>query len=273
MKTHCLRLVALVGLSLFIVSCATSPTGRRQFLLNDEVQMASLGAAAFQEIQTGSVRSTNSGQTEYVRCVASAIIAVLTPQDLQTVSVTQWEVELFQDDSANAFALPGGKIGVHTGLLNVASNQAQLATVLGHEVGHVLARHSNERASQEMGAGAALQIGSVFLGGGETAASQQMMGVLGVGLQYGLLMPYGRTQESESDQIGLLLMARAGFDPRESVPLWQNMGAASAGQAPPEFLSTHPSSATRIEQLQGWLPEALPLYQQAQAAGRRPNCG
>ncbi len=271
MKTHLIRLAALLALAGFIVSCATSPTGRRQFLLNDETQMAAMGAAAFQEIRTSSTRSSNSSQTAYVRCVANAIISVLTPAEMQTVSVTQWEVELFQDDSANAFALPGGKIGVNTGLLNVATNQSQLATVIGHEVGHVLARHSNERASQETGAQTAMQIGSVFLGA-ETVAQQQMMGVLGVGLQYGLLMPYGRTQESESDQIGLKLMARAGFDPRESIPLWQNMGASSGGQAPPEFMSTHPSHTTRIAQLQGWLPEAMALYQQAQAAGRRPNC-
>ncbi|MFK7895707.1 MAG: M48 family metallopeptidase [Myxococcota bacterium] len=271
MKSHLIRLATLVALAGFIVSCATSPTGRRQFLLNDETQMSAMGAAAFQEIRQGSTRSTNSGQTAYVRCVASAIISGLTAEDMRSVSVAQWEVELFQDESANAFALPGGKIGVHTGLLNVATNQDQLATVLGHEVGHVLARHSNERASQEMGAQTIMQAGAVFLGAG-TPAQQQMMGILGAGVQYGILMPYGRTQESESDEIGLLLMARAGFDPRQSIPLWQNMGASSGGQAPPEFMSTHPSHATRIAQLQGWLSDAMPLYQQAQAAGRRPNC-
>ena len=189
---------------------------------------------------------------------------------MRGVAVSSWEVEVFEDETANAFALPGGKIGVHTGLLTVATTPGQLAAVLGHEVGHVLDRHSNARVSQGALAEIGMQFGSILLGA-ETPQKQLLMGALGVGVQYGALMPYGRSQESDADLIGLELMARAGFDPSESVTLWQNM-ARAGGAAPPEFMSTHPSSTTRISQLQAAIPKFMPIYQQAQAAGRRPSC-
>jgi predicted Zn-dependent protease len=264
--------VALVcALSIGVLGCATSPTGRTQILLMDETEMAQMGAAAFVQMQGEIPKSTDSAKTAYVRCVANAIVGILTPADLGEVPVSSWEVELFEEKSANAFALPGGKIGVHTGLLDVAVNQDQLATVLGHEVGHVLARHSNARVSSSQLASTGMSLASVFVGG-DTAQQQQLMGLLGAGVQFGVLMPYGRGDESEADIIGLKLMARAGFDPRQSIPLWQNMGRASGGQAPPEFMSTHPSHATRITELQNQMAEALPLYERARASGRKPNC-
>lgn len=233
--------------------------------------MSQMGAAAFAEMQSTTPRSSNSRQISLVRCVANSITSVLTPEDTKYIMVSAWEVELFDDPTANAFALPGGKMGVHTGLLSVAVTPSQLAAVMGHEVAHVLARHGNERISQSSLAQSAMQVAQ-SMAGVMTPEKEQLMGLLGVGAQYGILMPFGRAQESEADIVGLELMARAGFDPTESVVLWQNMARASDGQAPPEFLSTHPSNETRISGLQKAMPKAVALYEQASAAGRRPSC-
>lgn len=264
-----LALLALIPVAP-LFGCATSMTGQQQILLFPESQMASMGATAFTDMKSKTPKSTNTTQTTYVRCVAKAVTSVVTPEQLARVSVTSWEVEVFEDETANAFALPGGKIGVHTGILPVANTPGQLAAVLGHEVGHVLDRHGNARMSQTTIAQTGMQLGAVLLGA-NTPEKQALMGALGLGVQYGVLMPYGRGQESAADVIGLELMAKAGFDPRESVTLWENM-ARAGGPAPPEFLSTHPSSTTRIAQLQAKIPEVMPLYEQARAAGRRPTC-
>ena len=253
------------------LGCATSLTGRQQLLLFPESQMAQMGAAAFTDMQSKTPRSSSSTKVTYVRCVANAITQVVPGEQMRAVAVSGWEVELFEDDTANAFALPGGKIGVHTGLLDVAVTPGQLAAVLGHEVGHVLDRHGNARVSSGALADMGMQFGSILLGA-DTPQKQLLLGALGAGVQYGALMPFSRAQESDADLIGLELMARAGFDPNESVTLWQNMARAAGGAAPPEFLSTHPSSTTRIARLQAAIPNVMPLYQQAQAAGRRPNC-
>jgi len=182
---------------------------------------------------------------------------------------SSWEVEVFNDDSANAFALPGGKIGVHTGLLKVAVNQDQLATVIGHEVAHVLAGHSNERASTNLATQGALEALNV-LSGPASPAKSRTLAVLGVGAQVGVLLPFSRAQESEADVLGLDLMARAGFDPRQGPALWENM--ARVGGSPPELLSTHPSSATRIAALRQRVEIAMPLRKQARAKGKQPTC-
>ena len=251
--------------------CATSPTGRTQLLLHSEMQMAEMGRAAFADLQSKTAASTKPEEVRYVRCVADAITNTLTRQDLRSVVVDAWEVEVFDDPTANAFALPGGKIGVHAGMLDVAVSADQLAAVLGHEVGHVLARHVNERVTQQMAASGSIEALQVIFGA-DTEAKVQLLGAIGMGLQYGVLLPFGRAQESEADVIGIALMARAGFDPRESVSLWRNMARASNGQNPPEFLSTHPSHSTRIRLLEDQMSSALILYNQARAAGRRPDC-
>jgi predicted Zn-dependent protease len=257
--------IAIAGVAL---ACATSPTGRRQLKLFPDADMAQMGVAAYQQMQSQMPVSGDAGATRYVRCVAGAITAQV---DAPRFAGTRWEVTLFQDPSPNAFALPGGKIGVHTGLLQVAVNQHQLATVLGHEVAHVLADHGNERVSQQFAAQTGLELVSVAAGAA-SPAQQQLLGLLGVGAQVGVLLPFGRTQESEADSLGLDLMARAGFDPRESVALWQNMEKAGGGQ-PPEFLSTHPSHGTRIQNLESRIPAASELSSAARARGLRPSCG
>lgn len=263
-------LVAIATALAGVLGCSTSMTGEQQLLLFPEAQMADMGRTAFSDLRSQTPRSSNSAQISYVQCVANAITAMVPPDQAARVAVTSWEVELFEDDTANAFALPGGKIGVHTGLLSVAKTPSQLAAVLGHEVGHVLDRHANARMSQTTLAQTGMQVGAILVGA-DTPQKAAAMAALGLGVEYGVLLPYGRGQESAADQIGLELMARAGFDPREAVTLWENM-ARAGGPKPPEFMSTHPSDATRIARIQALLPKVMPFYEQARAAGRIPKC-
>jgi predicted Zn-dependent protease len=244
-------------------SCSTSPTGQTQLRLLSESQMEEMGEAAYTEIKQQTVTARSDRLNRYVQCVATAITREVTPG-------SDWDINLFQDRSANAFALPGRHIGVNTGLLNVAQNQHQLAAVIGHEVAHVEASHANARISTAYATQAGLALVQV-IAGTESVAKQQLLGLLGVGAQVGVLLPYGRSQESEADILGLEYMARAGFDPRQSIELWQNMARASREQ-PPEFLSTHPSHNTRLEQLNAHMSKALLLYEQARARGRGARC-
>lgn len=256
----------LVVLLTLVAACATSPTGRRQLKLYPEDQMDAMGVQSFDTLKQQQPISQDPGVNRYVTCVTNALLAELSP-DLRS----GWEVVVFQDPTANAFALPGRKIGVHTGLLNVARTQDQLAAVIGHEIGHVMADHGNERVSQQSLA----QIGmatAAAMTDPNTATGQATLGALGIGAQYGVLLPFSRSHETEADAIGLDLMARAGFEPSESVVLWQNMASASSGQAPPEWMSTHPSNASRIRNLEISVPAANALRDQARAAGKRPRC-
>jgi len=260
---------SLLAAATCITACATSPLGRDQLILFPDDQVAQMGVTAYQELKRSTPVTKDSGASQYVSCVANALTRAL-PEG-SAVQPGQWEVTVFADDQINAFALPGGKIGVYQGLLSVAENQDQLATVVAHEIAHVLSRHSNERISTQYATSTGLELASV-LAGQSTPAKQTLFGLLGVGAQVGVLLPFGRKQESEADIVGLELMARAGFDPRQSVNLWENMNAAS-GSGPPEFLSTHPSGETRIRSLQQHLPNVLPLAEQARARGTRPDCG
>jgi predicted Zn-dependent protease len=255
-----LLILLLLG-AIYLAGCATSPTGRSQLVLMPDSQMEQMGLQAFTNIKGKTPVESNRTTNSYVQCVGNAITREVGGS---------WEIVVFKDDSANAFALPGRKIGVNTGLLKVAENQNQLATVIGHEVAHVLSQHSNERVSQkfavEQGLGLINAIASP-----QSATGQTLMGLLGVGAEYGILLPYTRVQESEADMLGLDLMAKAGFDPRESVNLWVNMSRANKGQ-PPEFLSTHPSNSTRISQLKARIPAALNLQSRARQQGKQPAC-
>ncbi|MES0873134.1 M48 family metallopeptidase [Sinimarinibacterium thermocellulolyticum] len=237
-----------------IVACATSPTGRRQLRLVSDAEMAQMGAAAFQELKQKTPPTKNVKVNDYVQCVARAITREVGGD---------WEIQVFESKEVNAFALPGGKIGVYTGLLKVAENQHQLAAVIGHEVAHVLAGHSAARVSNQMAA----QLGVAVLAGA-TGLSPEM---IGMGANLLLVLPNSRADETESDILGQQLMARAGFDPAQASQLWINM-AKGAGGAPPQMLSTHPSPDTRIRDLNDNLPRVRPLYEQARAAGKRPNC-
>ena len=252
-----------------VAGCATSPLGRSQLMLVGDAEMDKMGVEAFEQMKTKQKVSSDAQANAYVTCVANAITGAMPSSS----GGGPWEVRVFQDDTANAFALPGRKIGVHTGLLKVAKNQHQLATVIGHEVGHVIARHSAERVSDQFATQIAAQGAGALLGAVTSPATQGVaMAALGVGAQ-GVVLKFSRTHESEADLIGLDRMAAAGFDPRESVPLWQNMDAASKGNRPPEFLSTHPNPATRIKDLQQRIPQSMPIYEQAHKQGRNPRCG
>jgi predicted Zn-dependent protease len=268
---HRFRLLIGLGLSLgsllVVAACATSPTGRSQVLMLPEAEMDAMGVAAFDEIANATPHSTNTAQVDYVTCVANAITRALP----STARPYDWEVIVFEDPSPNAFALPGGKIGVHTGLLTVAEDQDQLAAVVAHEVAHVLAHHGNERMSQQQIAGLGMSIAEAVVLP-ESPYRTELLGALGLGVQYGALMPYSRSHESEADIYGLELASAAGFDPRASVVLWQNMAAASKGPRPVEFLSTHPNPRTRIADLKRKIPQVMPAYEAAVAAGRRPRC-
>lgn len=239
-----------------LIACTTSPTGRTQLKLVSDAEMSQMGAAAFQKLKQETPPSKDGKSNAYVQCVANAITREVGGN---------WEVQVFDSKEVNAFALPGGKIGVFTGLLKVAENQNQLAAVIGHEVAHVLAGHSAARVSNQM----ATQLG-VALGSAATGVSAD---TIGMGANLLLLLPYGRGDETEADVLGLDLMAKAGFDPRQAPALWVNMGKASGGNAPPEFMSTHPSNQTRISDLNRHMNKAVPYYEQARAQGKNPRCG
>ncbi|MEQ8484950.1 MAG: M48 family metallopeptidase [Pseudomonadales bacterium] len=259
-------LTASAALALLILgSCSTSPLGRNQLILFPEAEIAQMGVAAFNDIQQQTTVSKDARTNGYVRCVAEHILRAMPGQN-----PAEWDIKVFDNDAANAFALPGRKIGVYTGLLKVAENQDQLATVIGHEIAHVTARHSNERVSTTFVAQSGLQLAQIAAGA-DTPMKQQLFGLLGVGAQVGVLLPFNRAQEAEADLVGLEYMARAGFDPRESVRLWQNM-EAQGGERPPEFLSTHPSSQRRITELNARMRDYMPLSNEARSRGRVPDC-
>ncbi|HVJ18966.1 MAG TPA: M48 family metallopeptidase [Polyangiaceae bacterium] len=246
------------------VACATTATGRKQLILLPEDELSAMGQQAFTAMKKEEPIDTAPRTNNYVTCVAHALL------DANNAKTAQWEIVVFESKEANAFALPGRKIGVYTGMLGVAKTQDQLAAVLGHEIAHVTQHHSNERVSQTLLAEGGMTAASAALGS-EGTTHDVAMAALGIGAQFGVLMPFGRTQESEADVVGLEYMARAGFDPRGAVQLWQNMAAAEGG-SPPEFLSTHPSSESRIHDLEKRMPSAWKLYEAARSRGDAPRC-
>ncbi len=271
-----MRKLIIAATIIITASCATSPTGRRQLQLMPEDQMSAMGAEAFTQMKQEMKSTADARTVGMVRCVADSIVAVI-PADLAKkagVPNDKWEVVVFEREDANAFALPGGKIGVHTGMLKIAKTPDQLAAVIGHEVSHVLAEHGNERVSQSIATESGLALAAALAATSDPAKAERrqlLMGLIGLGAQVGILLPFSRTQESEADKIGLELMAKAGFNPNEAVQLWKNMDAASAGQ-PPEFLSTHPSHGTRIGDLSAGMGAATALYEQAHKEGKNPSC-
>lgn len=254
--------VSLLATSL-LAGCAQSPSGRQQLTLFSSSEMDQLGTQSFSQMKKEIPLSTDKKLNQYVQCVANHI----TAQVDSSYAIKTWEVVVFDSKQVNAFALPGGKIGVYRGLLDVARTQDQLASVIGHEVIHVLSEHGNERMSHAKLSSVGLAVADVFSKKSEYGGIA--MGALGLGVQYGLLLPFSRTHESEADLLGLELMAKAGFDPRASVQLWKNMAKASDGAAPAEILSTHPSHKTRIEDLNAAMPMALKLQKQS---NNRPRC-
>ncbi len=263
-RPHRTLSLALAILCFALLSgCATSPTGRTQLTMFSESQMASMGQASFEQIKEQQKIDPHRPTQRYVQCVADALFAVSNTPD-------NWEVVVFADETPNAFALPGQKIGVHRGMLTVAETPAQLAAVVGHEIGHVEARHGNERASATFATQMGLAVATAALAI-EGGTDERMLAALGLGAQVGILLPFSRQHEIEADLIGLNLMAKAGFDPRESITLWENM-REKAGGSPVEFLSTHPGHGTRIRTLQEAMPEAMTTFEGARQQGKAPRC-
>lgn len=261
----------LLGLCMLTSGCETNPyTGRSQLLMTSVAEEMQMGAQAYSQVKNDpKVRqSQDPREVEPVKRVTSRIIeAAKRSKYAEMAKQFQWEVTVIKDDKTmNAFALPGGKIAVYTGIFPVAKTEAGLAAVLGHEVTHALARHGAERMSQGELTNAALQVIGAAAGasGMNPVLSQGAMAALGAGAQVGVLLPFSRSHESEADYIGILLAADAGYDPRESVHLWERMEQLSGGGGPSEFLSTHPGHETRIAQLKKWMPEAMAIYQKRQ---------
>jgi len=255
----------LLLLVVAVAACDKTPTGRRQLTLIPESQIERLGVQTFARIKRTQPMEVSPQINALVRCVAKTIIDMLPNQQ------SPWEVVVFRDAQPNAFVLPGGKIGINTGILRVTENPAQLATIIGHEVAHVLADHANERMTQELGIQAVFYL-LRFFGNDEGDWQRELVEKgLGLGARYGVLLPYSRIHEQEADVLGLQLMARAGFDPRASLDFWQNMAQVSRDQ-PPELMSTHPSHNSRVETLQAEMDQALELQQAARKAGRQPGC-
>ncbi len=265
-----MRVLQIFILVALLASCATTPSGDKRLILVSPQQMSQMGATTFQQMKTSQTITRNNQQRDYVECVSYAIINALPDQWRQM----PWEVVVFEDESANAFALPGGKIGVHTGLLTVAENQNQLAAVIGHEIAHVLWRHGAQRVSVQLLAQTGLQVADIVSkqkvkGSRER---QMLMASLGMGAQVGVMLPFSRGHEKEADRFGLHFMAQAGFDPTESIKLWQNMDRASGGKRPPEFLSTHPEPKNRIAKLTKFMGKALTYEAEAKQKGLNPSC-
>jgi len=256
-----LKFLPLYTLLLLLFACATSPTGRRQLKLMGSTQMDSMGDDSFATLKSKGKLSTNSSDKSYVRCITNRVLMAMNEDP------SHWEVEVFVDESPNAFALPGNNVGVHTGMIKLAQNEGQLAAVIGHEIGHVLANHGNERVSQNMIVQGGLVATQLALGN-DSQTDGLIVGALGVGAQFGVLLPFSRKQESEADELGIKYMAAAGFDPREAAHLWEQMKKGGAG-GQPEFLSTHPSPDSRIEVLSQLAPQYMSKYQSVE---NKPHC-
>lgn len=249
-----LGLGLLLGAPAILTGCATvDATGRNQLMLISEEQEQSLGLQAYQEVLATSTVRNDGPMNTVLQRVGGRIARAANRPDFN------WEFKLIESEQVNAFCLPGGKIAVYTGILPIMKNEAGMAAVMGHEVAHALARHGGERISQALAVNAIGKLLEEGLAGSSARTRELTMGAFGLGSQYGVLLPYSRTQELEADEIGLMLMARAGYDPREAVDLWKRMEDAGAGETP-EFLSTHPVPKKRIEQIEELLPKAMQLY-------------
>lgn len=274
-KTSGWTIMALAGLLGGLVGCSEVPiTGRRQLNIVPASLVTSMSLQQYDQLIAQSKVVTGTSEAALVKKVGAKIVQAVEQYTKEKgikdpFAGYQWEFTLIQDPNVNAFAMPGGKVVVYTGILPVTQNEAGLATVLGHEIAHVFAGHGEERMSQGLlaqGLGTALD---VALQNQPEQTRNLFMSAYGLGAQVGVLLPFSRVQENEADHLGMIFMALAGYDPHEAVSFWERMAAASQGKAkPPEFLSTHPADATRIKNLQSLLPEAMQYYHPAAAPGQ-----
>jgi metalloendopeptidase OMA1, mitochondrial len=249
------RIIILCTMEAFLLSCQSVPiTGRQQLVLITPEEEIALGEEAYKNIIEESTLSHDQAKINMVRRVGQRIASVADRPDYR------WEFNLIENKTSNAFALPGGKVAVYTGILQFTEDETGLAVVMGHEVAHALAHHGAERMSTSM----ITQIGTsgvaVILGGDNPQTVKAIEKAFGIGGQVGIILPFSRKHESEADKIGLHLMAEAGYDPRQSAEFWKRM-TQDTKEKPLEFFSTHPSDEQRIRQIESWLPEVLPIYQ------------
>lgn len=266
MKTLTRSVLLGVILSLVVIACSTVPiTGRKQLSLIPAGEMLSMSYQEYGEFLKTNKLSTNQQQTAMIKSVGARIQKAVETYFQQkgmadALKDYRWEFNVVESEEVNAWCMPGGKVVFYTGILPVTKTEAGVAVVMGHEVAHAIAEHGNERMSQ----GLLAQLGGAALSQALSKEPEKTrslwLTVYGMGAQFGALLPFSRTQESEADHLGLIFMAMAGFDPNEAVSFWQRMAAAKGGQAPPEFMSTHPSDETRIANLTRLIPEAMQYY-------------
>lgn len=252
-------------LSLFtLIACSTTPvSGKKAFLLTSESQENQQGAEAYKEILSKEKEVVGTREAKMVDAIGKRIAAVANKPDFQ------WEFKTIESDQPNAFCLPGGKVAIYTGIFKYAKNEAGLATIMGHEIGHALARHGGQRMSQAMATNVAMAgLAIVGLSKMDPEKRNLTMAALGAGATIGIILPFSRANETEADEIGLTLMARAGYDPSEAVNFWDRFSQASGGKAPPAFLSTHPASQKRKENLESLQGKAMTEYQSSPKLGR-----
>ncbi len=258
--------ITVFVLTALIVGCSTVPvTGRKQLNFIPASQMLSMSYQQYGDFLKTNKLSTNQQQSMMVKNVGTkiqhAVEQFMAQKGLaDRLSGYKWEFNLVESNEVNAWCMPGGKVVVYTGIMPIVQNDTGLAVVLGHEIAHAVAEHGSERMSQ----GLIAEAGGMALDAALQSKPEQTkalwMSVYGVGAQYGALLPYSRTHESEADHLGLIFMAMAGYDPHAAIAFWGRMAQASGGKAPPEFMSTHPSDQTRIDDLKKELPEALTYY-------------
>jgi predicted Zn-dependent protease len=245
-------------------ACATAPiTGRKQLLLLSDGEEKQMGAQAFQEVMAQEKLSTDPGAIDWVTRVGQRIATATGKTGYQ------WEFKVVEKNEANAFCLPGGKVVVYTGILPLAENDAGLAVVIGHEVAHAMARHGGERVSEGLLVNVGLAAVTAGMGKRDPQTVKTVTGLLGAGAAVGVVLPFSRQQESEADYMGLVYMAKAGYDPNAALAFWKRMGQASKGKMP-EILSEHPSDARRVRQIEKWMPEAMRHYNPAALAAPVP---
>jgi len=258
-----------IATSLAIACSKNAVTGRSQFKLLSESELQGMANTQYRDFLNQNhnklVSSSTNRDAEMVKRVGQRITKAVTEYyasigKSNILDGYNWEYNLVEEKAANAWCMPGGKIVVYTGLLPITQNEAALAVVMGHEVSHAIFQHGNERMSQELGAeivGAGLQ---AAVSNKPAETQNAFLLAYGVGAQAGFLLPYSRKHELEADRYGLWWAAMAGYNPQEAIPLWERMEKASQGQSPPEFMSSHPSEGTRIDQLQKYMPEAMKYY-------------
>ena len=262
------QMLLITLISVGVAACSkNSITGRNQLALLPESELRSMAASEYQQFlsQNKVVTPSASKDAEMVRRVGTRLVSAInkyySAKGLTSeLEGYKWEYNLVDSKDVNAWAMPGGKIVVYTGLLPITQNEAALAVVVGHEVSHALLQHGNQRMSQ----GLLAQVGevalAVALSNKPTETQNLFLAAYGAGATIGVMLPFSRKQELEADRFGLIWPAMAGYNPQEAIPLWERMERASQGQKPPEFLSTHPSEGTRIDELQKYMPEAMKYY-------------